>query len=326
MRLAGGKSNEATCAGTVSFMGLQGPRIDKMRATDLLHAYGINHWHIAGPQSYVYGLYKLGVLGRGKTIECDLPFERYGTLEFVEALMRRIARREGIGDALSEGLARAAIKWGRYDEDTASGLLPLAYWGSVEHYDPRIEVEWGYGSLLGERDIMMHSFNYPLHWMPMAMMRAGVEPYLSAEKAVQLVASTMIPYQDDVFMLDYGEGPTGIYSEHKVKQVAWHRHYERFWIDSTGFCGWRWPMFFTNNTSDRVGATPEAEPKFFSAVTGKQFTFADGMELGRKIWNLDKAIWVLQGRHRDQEVFPDYIHNKPSEAHVMPVYENGKWS
>jgi aldehyde:ferredoxin oxidoreductase len=240
--------------------------------------------------------------------------------------MRRMARREGIGDALSEGLARAAIQWGRYEEDSASGLLPCAYWGSVEHYDPRVEVEWGYGSLLGERDIMMHSFNYPLHWMPMAMMREGVEPYLSAEQAVKMVAATMIPYAGDEFMMDYSEGPTGIYSDHKVKQVAWHRHYERFWIDSTGFCGWRWPMFFTDNTIDKLGATPEAEPKFWNAVTGKNITFAEGMEIGRKIWNLDKSIWVLQGRHRDQEVFPGYVHNKPSEAHVMPVYENGKWS
>lgn len=326
MRLAGGKSNEATCAATVSFMNLNSPRIDRMRATDLLHSYGINHWHVHGPVDYVYGLYKLGVLGRGKKIECDLPFEQHGKLEFVEALMRRMATREGIGDDLSEGLARAAIKWGRYEEDTASGLLPLAYWGSYEHYDPRVEVEWGYGSLLGERDIMMHSFNYPLHWMPMAMMNAGVEPYLTAEKAVEMVAATMIPYQGDVFMMDYGEGPTGIYSEHKVKQVAWHRHYERFWIDCTGFCGWRWPMFFTNNTVDRKGATPEAEPKFYNAVTGKNMSFADGMETGRKIWNLDKSIWVLQGRHRNQEVFPDYVHSKPSAAHVMPVYRNGKWA
>jgi aldehyde:ferredoxin oxidoreductase len=252
--------------------------------------------------------------------------EQFDRLEFVEALMRRIAMREGIGDDLSEGIARAAVKWGRYEEDLSSGLLNLPYWGSAEHYDPRIEVEWGYGSLLGERDIMMHTFNYPLHWMPMAMMGAGVEPYLSAEKAVEIVASTMIPYAGDTFMLDYGEGPTGIYSIHKVKQVAWHRHYERFWIDCTGFCGWRWPMFFTNNTLDKLGATPEAEPKFFNAVTGKNISFADGMEIGRKIWTLERAIWTLQGRHRDMEVFPDYIYDTPSRGHVMPTYNNGKWA
>ncbi len=326
MRLASGRSNESICASTVEYMWMRGPRIDKMRATDLLHSYGINHWHIAPPKNYIMGLYRLGVLGPGKEIECDLPIEQFDTLEFVEALMRRIAMREGIGDDLSEGIARAAVKWGRYEKDLSSGLLNLPYWGSAEHYDPRVEVEWGYGSLLGERDIMMHTFNYPLHWMPMAMMRAGVEPYLSAEKAVEMVASTMIPYAGDTFMLDYGEGPTGIYSIHKVKQVAWHRHYERFWIDCTGFCGWRWPMFFTNNTPDRVGATPEAEPKFWNAVTGDNISFADGMEIGRKIWTLERAIWALQGRHRDQEVFPDYIYDVPSKEHVMPTYNNGKWA
>ncbi len=325
MRLAGGKSNEVVCAGTVEYMNQKGPRVDKMRASDLLHAYGINHWHIAGPRNYIYALYKMGILGPGKQIECDLPMERFNTLEFNAALMQRIATREGIGDALSEGLARAAVRWGRYKEDLASGLLNLPYWGSVEHYDPRVEVDWGYGSLLGERDIMMHTFNYPLHWMPMAMMRAGVEPYLPAEKAVRMIADAMIPYQGDPFMLDYGEGPTGIYSDHRVKQVAWHRHYQRFWIDCTGFCGWRWPMFITNNTVDKAGATPQAEPKFFNAVTGKNITFADGMEIGRKIWNLNRAVWVLQGRHRDQEVFPDYIYDKPSEVHIMPAFVNGKW-
>lgn len=218
----------------VSFMNLNGPRKDKMRATDLLHAYGINHWHIAGPLAYIEALNKMGVLGPGKQVDYDLPMQSFGRLEFIETIMRKIASREGIGNDLSEGLARAAIKWGRYEEDTASGVLPLAYWGSMEHYDPRIEVEWGYGSLLGERDIMMHSFNYPLHWMPQQMMQENVEPYLSAEKAVQMVADTMIPYDGDAFMLDYGEGPTGIYSDHKVKQVAWHRHYERFWIDLHG--------------------------------------------------------------------------------------------
>jgi aldehyde:ferredoxin oxidoreductase len=44
---------------------------------------------------------------------CDLPFNQYGKHEFAEALMDRIAMREGIGDVLAESLARAAIKWGR---------------------------------------------------------------------------------------------------------------------------------------------------------------------------------------------------------------------
>ena len=162
--------------------------------------------------------------------------------------MRQIstASRESAKD-LAEGLARAANKWGTYEEDYASGKLGLAYWGTSEHYDPRDEAEWGYGSLLGERDLMLHKIaNYPLHWMP-GIQIAGKEPYLTAEQAAQITADAMIPYQGDAFMLDYSDGPTGIYSEHKVKQVAWVKHYEKFWIGSNGFCGWRWPMCFTNN-------------------------------------------------------------------------------
>ena len=56
------------------------------------------------------------------------------------------------------------------------------------------------------------------------------------------------------------------------------------------------------------------------------------MELGRKIWNLDRAIWILQGRHRDQEVLPDYVFQEPTQEaypgfppYFLPVKENGKW-
>jgi aldehyde:ferredoxin oxidoreductase len=52
------------------------------------------------------------------------------------------------------------------------------------------------------------------------------------------------------------------------------------------------------------------------------------MELGRKIFTLDRAIWTLQGRDRDMEVFPDYIYEKDSGGEMLPMYDDktGKWS
>jgi aldehyde:ferredoxin oxidoreductase len=126
-------------------------------------------------------------------------------------------------------------------------------------------------------------------------------------------------------MVDHSDGPTGIYSDSKVKQVAWIKHYEKFWVGAGGFCGWRWPMCITNNTADRRGPTPEAEPRFWNAVTGNNLTFADYMEIGHKIYTLDRSIWVLQGRHRDMEVYPDYIYDRPTRGEEMPMYINGKW-
>jgi aldehyde:ferredoxin oxidoreductase len=328
-RLASADSNESVCAGAAAVR-LEGasPKLTR-QGNDLMQKLGLGHWQFMWMQSYVHDLYQRGLLGKGKKIESDLPMDRYGTMGFLDLFMRQISDREGIGADLAEGLARAAIRWGTYDEDMKSGALNLAYWGTVDHYDPRVEAEWGFGSLMGERDLMLHNIaNYPLHWTPVAFQMAGKAPYLGVEEAVRITADAMVPYQGDPFMLDYGDGPTGIYSEHKVKQVAWVKHYEKFWIGSNGFCGWMWPMCFTNNSPDGRGPTPEAEPRFFNAVTGKNLTFADGMELGRRIFTLDRAIWTLQGRHRDMEVFPDYIYEQGSKGALLPMYDDGakKWT
>jgi aldehyde:ferredoxin oxidoreductase len=326
-KLAGGIGNESTCADTIFARGVQGTRKDKEKATDLLQGYGLNAFHMPGIIGYLNTLYKQGVLGPGKKIECDLPMSLAGKPEFYQAVMRKISMREGIGDVLANGLPRAAEAWGRYKEDTNSGLLKVPYWGYTEHYDARLQVEWSYATLLGDRDVNGHGFNHPIHWMPESMIRAKMEPYWPAEKVAEIISSKMVPYAGDPFMLDYSEGPTGIYSEHKVKQVAWYRHYNSCFLDSVLFCDWMWPLFITPTSPDKLGPTPEGEEIFFNAVTGRKTTFADLMEVGRKIWNLDRSIWTLQGRHRDMEVFPDYVYNDPTRApYTLPVHENGKWS
>jgi len=60
-------------------------------------------------------------------------------------------------------------------------------------------------------------------------------------------------------------------------------------------------------------------------------SFVEGMELGRKIWNLDNAIWTLQGRHRDMVHFAPYIYNVPFKGvgslskYFLPAKKKGKW-
>jgi aldehyde:ferredoxin oxidoreductase len=148
----------------------------------------------------------------------------------------------------------------------------------------------------------------------------------------------MVPYTGDPFMLDYSD--ENIYSEHMAKAVAWDRHYSLFWKDSCLMCDWAWPDIVNPYGPNNRGMTPEAEEKFFKAVTGVDITFAESMEIGRKIWNLDNAIWVLQGRHRNMVHFMEYIYETPYpdkrpylwdsvfphlKGYVMPVYENGEW-
>jgi len=327
MRLAGGISNESSCEDTIWAISVQETRKDREIACDLVQHYGINAFQMRPMLAYLQALYKQGILGPGKKIECDLPMELFGKAEFIYALVREIANRKGVGKVLGGGVARAAEAWGRHKEDNDSGLLTLPNWGYYEHYDPRLEVDWSYGSILGERDINEHSFNFAVHHMPSLMISSQLEPYLSAQRVVEILSSKVPPYSGDPFMFDYGEGPTGIYSDHRVKTIAWHRHYARFWKQSVLYCDWVWPLFVTPNTSDNLGSTPEGEPKFFNAVTGKKTSFTDGVEIGRKIWNIDRAIWALQGRHRDMEVLTGYVYNVPTKTpYYLPVYEKGAWS
>jgi len=309
------------------------------RACDIAQQLGINISDLGcyvmkfTHGGYLIDLYNNGILGPGKEIDsAPLPFDKLGELEFAEGLMKAIAYRQGIGNDLAEGPTRAAQKWGRLEEDLKSGALGVCQWGYVWHWSLP-GVEWIYGSVLGDRDCCDHEMETdgPL----------GLKLYpedLSPEKLVNLLASKTLPYTSDPFMFDYSwqlaDGSnmkqaleTGIYSDHKAKFVAWHRHYSRFWKESVGYCDWMWANFTGPKAPDHIGFTPEAEPKFLNAVTGKNLSFEGGIEIGRKIWNLDRAILLLQGRSREMEVPAEFLF-KPGAAtpKQLPVYKDGTWT
>jgi aldehyde:ferredoxin oxidoreductase len=86
----------------------------------------------------------------------------------------------------------------------------------------------------------------------------------------------------------------------------------------------RWPDFYNTNTPDQRGATASddaGEHVFWNAVTGDGITFEEGIERGRRIWNLDNAIWTLQGRHRDMVHFAPYVYETRFEkGELFPFY------
>jgi aldehyde:ferredoxin oxidoreductase len=136
----------------------------------------------------------------------------------------------------------------------------------------------------------------------------------------------MVPYQNDPLMLDYSTD--NMYSLHMARLVSWHRYYTRFWKQSMLLCDNRWPDFVNSYAPDMIGSTGKAEPGFVRAVTGRTISFLKGIQLGKKIWNLDHAIWTLQGRHRDMVQFADYIYSIPNERKdkSWTMYKDGEWT
>jgi aldehyde:ferredoxin oxidoreductase len=319
-RYEDGVGNEAICMNSVFYVA--GKTLDIQRkAADLINEYGLNAFEASHGLNYLRALNRSGAFGAGKGLDCPLDFEDYGSLEFVEQYVKMISHRNDgrgnasqFGDDFAEGPFRAAKKWGRMEgdrqkpEDALLNMYP--FWGLPYHRDPRTSVDWGYGSVLGDRDINEHAFD---------SMGRG-EP----EHMVEVFTDKMVPFEGDRLMLDYSHD--NIYSEHIAKLVSWHRYYTRFYKQSLLFCDSRWPDMFNPHAEGDVGSTGLAEPKFLKAVTGKELTFLEGIELGKKIWNLDHAIWTLQGRHRDMVHFsePHYTEAR-GPAWVVLARKNGKW-
>ncbi|MCP4751130.1 MAG: aldehyde:ferredoxin oxidoreductase [Proteobacteria bacterium] len=324
-----GLGNESTCWSTLVYSSARTMDIQR-RTNDLLNKYGLNSAEMFWGDLYLRELNKYGILGPGKAIDCPLKFKYYGRFEYIEQLVKAIAyRNDGLGnphpfgDDLAEGFVRAAEKWGRLkgnEGDIKTGRLPFPFWGLPLHFgmEPKAQLDWVYGTILGDRDISEHDF--------VGLTYAGG----SAENVVKIYTDKMEPFQGDMRMLDFSA--ENMYSEHIAKLVSWHRYYTRFWKQSALYCNWRWPDFLNSTRPNNIGSTGEAEPKFLQAVTGKNLTFLDGIELGRKIWNLDHAIWTLQGRHRDMVRLADYLYKQPSAAAStgrdlkMPGMKNGKWT
>ncbi len=334
-RYEDGIGNESICFASI-FYYLANTLLIQRRAADLINRAGLNAAEMFIGELYLKTLRDIGVLGKGKQIDCPLDFKQYGELEYVEQLINAISHRNDgkgsphpFGDILAEGFVRAAEKWGRLegeDSDLKTGLLKFPHWGLPQHKLERSQLDWGYGTILGDRDINEHCFDmlraFPTHY------KLTGTPLPPSEKVVKIITDRMEPFQGDLKMLDFSTG--NMYSDHIIKLVSWHRYYTRFWKQSTQLCDFRWPDFLNLYGPGTAGATGRAEQRFFNAVTGYDFTFLDGIELGKKIWNLDNAIWNLQGRHRDMVQFADYIYTHPGTtpsgySEYMPGTVNGKW-
>jgi aldehyde:ferredoxin oxidoreductase len=250
----------------------------------------------------------------------------------MEEFFRNIAYRKDIGDVLAEGRPRAAEIWGRLEEDHTTGLVNTPLWGMGPHYDARAEVYWGYACLVSARDVNCHDFNVPFYRTGCHDIPAGREPVVPAKQIADWMGE--LPPYHDPDMADLSTD--SIYSIHQARAVAWLLHYSRFWKQTCGLCDNAYADIVNPYGPNNRGLTPEGEVKLYKAVTGEDLSFEDSMELGRKQFNLNKAIWTLQGRHRDMEVYPDFVYSVDYEgrervpgtglAYWLTGKEDGKWT
>jgi len=120
---------------------------------------------------------------------------------------------------------QAALKWGR-EKDLTTGAMQFSYWGWPEHgYDPRAELEWGYGSIMGDRDMNTHCFNQIFTTVSAAFAFA-MPIRIEAEEMVHLHVRKMAPISKTG--LRPSTTATQTCTQRAVAQlVRWQQHYCR---------------------------------------------------------------------------------------------------
>ena len=292
---------------------------------------GLNSYAFDTSLPWLEGLWHRGILGKGKKIDTDLDFNEIGSEAFGKAFLDAFARKRDIGAVFADGFVQGAIRLG-LEEDYRSGKLKFPYWGVTEHgYDSRGELEWGFASILTDRDINSHDLN-TIFWPANLDLINGYPFGIEAREVAELVADKLKPYASGPECIDYSD--RNMYSDAVLNTVRWYIHNNRFWKNSAMFCDFRWASLFDTNAPGNVGATADeevGEQVFWNAVTGDDISYLDGLKMGYRAFVLQNAIWALQGRHRDIVQFADYIYDKKWEHFELPFFlwpcrdENGIW-
>jgi len=263
------------------------PRDMALRAAELANRYGINHWELTlgfgGIKDSWFNLcYEEGVF---TDEDFGMPFDPQSS-EFWCEVIRKIAYREGIGDVLAEGVTRAADLLGKGHEY----LTHVAH-GYQTHWDGHLFGDhvpgvpgwpyWLVSALMwatDSRDPLVHGYGQEIT-------RQGRKMSLEAMKQV---AKRVYGSEDAV-------APEAEY-QGKAWPSIWHQN--RLAVkDSLPVCDQLFPLIYHASRDDGY-ADVEAESRLYSLASGNEMDWVELDNVGSRIYNLERAIMVREGRNR----------------------------
>jgi aldehyde:ferredoxin oxidoreductase len=266
-------------------------------APTLANDYSLETWELRSIIEWLYACHQSGSLTEAET---GLPLSRIGTREFLEKLLRSIACREGFGDVLAEGLARAA------DKVSAQARARLSYnvapIGIQDIFPPRVYIPH---ALLYSMEPRVH--HNILHELPLT---TGAWAQNQRQPGATPVTGKVFHGIARAF---WGSDAAGDFSSYEGKALAAQKIQNRTYIkESLGLCDFNYPITYSLQIPGYVG-DPELGAKLFAAVTG-----VAGEELeqcAERIFNLQRLILLREGRRVPEADFPpEYNFTEPLQA------------
>ena len=243
--------------------------------------------------------------GSGITKGLGLDMSTLGSLSFFQKLAGMIARREGFGDILAEGLLRAGSSLG--DEAT-------------RHFANEVSGV-GDGATYSAREYPMNGLLYAFEpRQPIAMLHEVSR--LVGFWVERMVNPDASPVDNEVFRgaaaRFWGHDAAWDLTTHEGKAQAAVNIMDRTLVkDSLMLCDSVWPMMVSWHTPDRVG-DPTLESRIFSAVTGIDIDEAGLKIFGERIFNLQRAVLLREGRRpKADDVLKPFNYTDPVQTVFM---------
>ena len=294
------------------YIGLCGIKscLEMFKCRELCQRYGMD---ITNPAPFALELYQRGIIDKDDVDGLNLD---WGNGAAVIELLRKIAFREGIGDVLADGSARAAEKIGKGAEKyemTQKGL-------EIMYIDPRIA---GWGMILGNTvglrggDDLTSTHVLP-ESSPGWLNQVGWDEETYAQWYVDYF--DMFP---DVKERIFGSPPKSDFFQKgaikgKAEWVIWLEKLHAL-FNSLGTC--------LMAASSWLPMGPTHYAKLYSAFTGWETTPQELMKTGDRIVNLMKCYLVREGLTSKDDTWPKRFFEEPIPDGPLKgsVFDKGKF-
>lgn len=249
------------------------------QATRLCDTYGVDTKAIDKTIGWLLDHYEAGRLTEEST---GLSLSQAGSLEFIEALVKKVCLREGIGDILAEGLAKASQQLVPGVNEPMKGAVILSEPGFFDPYGPRLYLTNAFIYAMEPRIAIQQ-----LHEIGMIMARWRTWTVGLADYPTEAVLEVARKF--------WGSEVAADFTTYEGKAAAAIRLQDRQYAkESLILCDFLWPIFYLEFTDDHVG-DPTLESKFLSAVIGKEIDEEGLRKYGERVFNLQRAILVREG-------------------------------
>ncbi|MFO8100719.1 MAG: aldehyde ferredoxin oxidoreductase N-terminal domain-containing protein [Dehalococcoidia bacterium] len=264
-------------------------------ANRIADQYGLDTWALELMIGWLNRCCKSGIISEESS---GLPFSKIGSLEFIDTLIRMIARREGFGEVLAQGMEKAAREIG----EKAPELIRHA-----DPYDPRLYITTSLLWAMEPREPIqqLHEVGLLLaQWV--SWVKKIEDSYVSSD----VLKGIARRFWGSEAAADF----TSIEGKALAARLIQDRQNAK---EALMVCDWAYPVMAIRESPDHIGDRG-LESRILSAVVGNDVSEEELSTVGARIFNLQRAISLREGRRgRADDKLPDEWHEKPLKFGVM---------